>query len=88
MGSARQTIRVKGKIATKPAGNSTLAVAQRTFPKLWVDQHASLLWADRFDSDLASLSQTQSEITGRLARTINFKIADGGAQDTDRDHSS
>jgi len=39
----RQTIRVMGKIATKPAGNSTLAVAQRPFPKLWLDQHASLV---------------------------------------------
>jgi TolB-like protein len=34
------------------------------------------LWADRFDSDLAALSQPQSEITGRLARTINFKVVE------------
>ena len=34
------------------------------------------LWADRFDSDLATLSQSQSEITGRLARTINFKVVE------------
>jgi adenylate cyclase len=34
------------------------------------------LWADRFDSDLGTLSQAQSEITGRLARTINFKVVE------------
>jgi TolB-like protein len=34
------------------------------------------LWADRFDSDLATLSQAQSEITGRLARAINFKVVE------------
>ena len=30
------------------------------------------LWADRFDSDLATLSQAQSEITGRLANLLHL----------------
>ena len=34
------------------------------------------LWADRFDSDLGTLSQAKSEITGRLARAINFKVVE------------
>jgi TolB-like protein len=34
------------------------------------------LWADRFDRNLATLSQAQSEITGRLARAINFKVVE------------
>jgi adenylate cyclase len=34
------------------------------------------LWADRFDTDLVTLAQAQSEITGRLARTINFKVVE------------
>ena len=32
------------------------------------------LWTDRFDTDPVDLAPAQSEITGRLARTINFKI--------------
>lgn len=34
------------------------------------------LWVDRFDSDLVKLAQAQSEITGRLARAINFKVVE------------
>jgi adenylate cyclase len=34
------------------------------------------LWADRFDSATANLAQAQSEITGRLARAINFKVVE------------
>jgi TolB-like protein len=34
------------------------------------------LWTDRFDTDCADLAQAQSEITGRLARTINFKLVE------------
>jgi len=34
------------------------------------------LWTDRFDTDSVDLAQAQSEITGRLARTINFKLVE------------
>jgi TolB-like protein len=34
------------------------------------------LWVDRFDSDLVELAQAQSELTGRLARAINFKVVE------------
>ncbi len=32
------------------------------------------LWADRFDTDRANLAEAQSEITGRLARTLNVEL--------------
>jgi TolB-like protein len=32
------------------------------------------LWADRFDTNLANLAKTQSEITGRLAWTLNMEL--------------
>jgi TolB-like protein len=34
----------------------------------------SHLWADRFETDLRDLAQAQSEITGRLARTLNLHL--------------
>jgi TolB-like protein len=34
------------------------------------------LWVNRLDSDVANFAQVQSEITGRLARAINFKIVE------------
>ena len=32
------------------------------------------LWADRFDTDRANLPEAQSEITGRLAHTLNIEL--------------
>jgi len=32
------------------------------------------LWADRFDTDRANLTEAENEITGRLARTLNLEI--------------
>ena len=32
------------------------------------------LWADRFDTDRRDLAEAQSEITGRLARTLNIEL--------------
>jgi TolB-like protein/Flp pilus assembly protein TadD len=43
------------------------------------------LWADWSDSDFATLSQAQSEITGRLAHTINFKIVEAERQRIERE---
>ena len=34
------------------------------------------LWVDRFDIDCIDLARVQSEITGRLARAINFKLVE------------
>jgi adenylate cyclase len=33
------------------------------------------VWADRFETDRRSLAEAQSEITGRLARTLNVELA-------------
>jgi adenylate cyclase len=38
------------------------------------------LWADRFDTDPASLTQAQDTITGRLARTVSREIVGAAAQ--------
>ncbi len=32
------------------------------------------VWADRFDTDLANLAESQSKITGRLARSLNLEL--------------
>ena len=34
------------------------------------------LWADRFETDHANLAEAQSEITGRLARTLDLELAE------------
>ena len=36
------------------------------------DRH---LWAERFDRDTGDLFTTQNEITGRIANTLNVKLA-------------
>jgi len=38
------------------------------------------LWADRFETDLRDLVQAQSEITGRLARTLNSHLVAAAGQ--------
>jgi adenylate cyclase len=43
------------------------------------------LWADRFDTTPVDLAQTQSEITGRLARTINFKLVEAEGLSIERE---
>src|SRR6516165_5966669 len=43
------------------------------------------LWADRFDTDAVNLAQTQSEITGRLARSINFKLVEAEGLSIERE---
>ena len=32
------------------------------------------LWADRFETDRRNLAEAQTEITGRLARTLNLEL--------------
>jgi adenylate cyclase len=36
----------------------------------------SHVWADRFETDRRDLAEAQSEITGRLARTLNLELAE------------
>jgi TolB-like protein/class 3 adenylate cyclase/tetratricopeptide (TPR) repeat protein len=43
------------------------------------------VWADRFDTSLASLGEAQIEITGRLARTLNVELMAAGAGQLDRE---
>jgi TolB-like protein len=45
------------------------------------------LWADRLDTDPVDLAQTQSETTGRLARTINFKLVDAQGLSIERERA-
>jgi len=42
------------------------------------------LWANRFDTDSVDLAQGQSEITGRLARVINFKLVEAESRRIDQ----
>ena len=39
-------------------------------------QTGSHVWADRFETDRRHLAEAQSEITGRLARTLNLELAE------------
>ena len=43
------------------------------------------VWADRFETNLASLGEAQVEITGRLARTLNVELIAAGAGQLDRE---
>jgi len=43
------------------------------------------LWADRFDTDRANLAEAQDEITGRLARTLNFALVQDAGRRIDRE---
>jgi adenylate cyclase len=42
------------------------------------------LWADRFDSDPASLAQAQNEILGRVARTLSLKLVEAAGRRIER----
>jgi TolB-like protein len=43
------------------------------------------LWADRFDTDPADLVEAQDQITGRLARTLNFALVEDVSRRIDRE---
>jgi TolB-like protein/DNA-binding winged helix-turn-helix (wHTH) protein/Flp pilus assembly protein TadD len=38
------------------------------------------LWADRFETDRTDLAETQNEITGRLARTLNVELIEAASR--------
>ena len=39
-------------------------------------ENGAHIWADRIDTDRSRLMETQDEITGRLARTLDFELAE------------
>jgi adenylate cyclase len=45
------------------------------------------LWADRFDTDRAKLAETQNEITGRLARTLNIALVQAAQRGIERERT-
>ena len=45
------------------------------------------LWADRFDTNRASLAQAQSEITGRLAWTLNMELLSDASRRIERENA-
>jgi adenylate cyclase len=46
------------------------------------------LWADRFETDRRNLAQAQSEITGRLARTLNLQLVEAAGQRVDQERAA
>ena len=45
------------------------------------------LWADQFDTDRANLAQAQSEITGRLAWTLNIELLSDASRRIDHENA-
>jgi TolB-like protein/class 3 adenylate cyclase len=45
------------------------------------------LWADRFDTDRANLAQAQSEITGRIAWTLNIELVSDAGRRIERENT-
>jgi len=43
------------------------------------------VWADRFDTDRSNLAEAQSEITGRLARTLHLELVQAVGQQIERE---
>jgi len=43
------------------------------------------VWADRFDTDRRNLAEAQSEITGRLARTLNLELVQAVGRQIDQE---
>ncbi|HEY1433330.1 MAG TPA: adenylate/guanylate cyclase domain-containing protein [Stellaceae bacterium] len=46
------------------------------------------LWADRFDTDRRNLAEAQSEITGRLARTLNVQLIEAVSRRIERERAA
>jgi TolB-like protein/class 3 adenylate cyclase len=45
------------------------------------------VWADRFETDRRNLAEAQSEITGRLARTLNLELVQAVGRQIDQERS-
>jgi adenylate cyclase len=50
-------------------------------------ENGAHLWADQFDTDLANLAKAQSEITGRLAWTLNMELLTDASRRIERERS-
>jgi adenylate cyclase len=48
----------------------------------------SHVWADRFDTDRRDLAEAQSEITGRLARTLNTELTRDAGHRIEEEHAA
>jgi adenylate cyclase len=46
------------------------------------------LWADRFETDRANLAGAQTEITGRLARTLNLELFEAASRRSERERAT
>jgi adenylate cyclase len=46
------------------------------------------VWADRFDTDRTNLAKAQSEITGRLARTLNVELFQAASRRIEQERAS
>jgi len=46
------------------------------------------VWADRFDTNRSNLAETQSEITARLATTLNLELIRDAGRRIEREHAS
>src|SRR5215471_9625128 len=44
------------------------------------------IWADRFETDRRNLAEAQSEITGRLARTLHIELVSDAAHRIEQEH--
>ena len=51
-------------------------------------ENGAHIWADRFDTDRSSLPEAQSEITGRLARTLDVTLSADVARRIEQQHAA
>jgi TolB-like protein/DNA-binding winged helix-turn-helix (wHTH) protein/tetratricopeptide (TPR) repeat protein len=51
-------------------------------------ESGSHVWADRFDTDRQNLAEAQSEITGRLARTLNAQLIEAVSRRIERERTA
>jgi len=45
------------------------------------------VWADRFDTDRRNLAEAQSEVTGRLARTLNLELVQAAGRQIEQEQT-
>ena len=51
-------------------------------------QTGSHVWADRYETDRRDLAEAQSEITGRLARTLNLELAEAVGRQVEQEQAA
>ena len=51
-------------------------------------QTGSHVWADRFETDRRDLAEAQSEITGRLPRTLNLELAEAVGRQVEQEQAA